>query len=381
MKKLHIIIYSELKEYGGGRETWLGYFLPKISKVFYKINVYALDIDESAEVNLISKIKVNNIEQYFVNSLGTKNYVNNVRKYLDNNISTGDICLMIGSVVEGSLTKYLKKKNVKQIIWIRSIAAVEISNRHGGWVYPMLTWIEKANLSRCDLVITNGMDTFEYYNKYWRKKQKNRKLICIPNAIDVERYIYNTDKWKSSAEIRAVFLGRFSQTKGLPIILSGVRKFNEIYPALKKRLSISFWGSGEFPNIDLPENVTVRGTAIRDEVPNILREAHIEFFMVLPSDKSSGGVSHSLLEGMASGCICICSDIPAYRQVIVNGDNGILVTPDSGSNLADILFKVCTMEKKELEKISLRARETARLYSIDNHVEKFIQSVIGHEKY
>lgn len=379
MKTMHIIIYSELKEYGGGRETWLGYFLPRVSKAFDKINIYALDIDGSADKNLVSKIKENNIEQYFVKKLGVKNYVESIKQYLDNKLNTGDICLMVGSIVEGFLTKYLRRKNVKQIIWIRSIAAVEISNRHGKWTYPLLSWIEKANLSRCDLVITNGVDTFQYYAKYWKKGNNDRALICIPNAVDVKKYICNTDKWNDFAEIRAVFIGRFSQTKGLPIILSGIRKFNEAYPDLKKRLSINLWGAGELPCIELPENVKVCGIALRDEVPNILHTTHIEFFMILPNDKSSGGVSHSLLEGLASGCICICSDIPAYRQVIVDGENGFLVKLDNGSNLSNILLKVCTMEKKKLEEIALRARETASLYSIDNHIDKFIQSVAEYE--
>ena len=68
------------------------------------------------------------------------------------------------------------------------------------------------------------------------------------------------------------------------------------------------------------------------------------------------GVSVSLVEAMASGCLCIVSDIQDNKEIIQDGHNGILFTTDDGEDLADALRRALSQPPPILSSISARAR-------------------------
>ena len=185
MSSLHLVIYSELKQYGGGRETWLSYFLPNIFGKFDSIKIYAIKKREENEKNLVESCGLE-ITCFYAERISFAKYISSTKKELKKNIKNGDICLMVGSIVEGSISPWLKRKyskSVKRVIWIRSIAAHEIANRHGKITYPLISLMEKRFLSTSNVIITNGNDTYNYYKSYLNSKSSS-KLIAIPNAVD-----------------------------------------------------------------------------------------------------------------------------------------------------------------------------------------------------
>ena len=53
--------------------------------------------------------------------------------------------------------------------------------------------------------------------------------------------------------------------------------------------------------------------------------ADAQWFLSLPESDS---VSVSVLEALAHGCIPLLSDLPANRELVRDGDNGLILPPD-----------------------------------------------------
>jgi glycosyltransferase involved in cell wall biosynthesis len=75
--------------------------------------------------------------------------------------------------------------------------------------------------------------------------------------------------------------------------------------------------------------------AIVPAVPDIgpyLRRAGV---VVLPS--LTEGLPNVLLEALATGCAVVATDLPGHREVVHNGDNGLLVSPSDVQSLKDAI--------------------------------------------
>ena len=84
---------------------------------------------------------------------------------------------------------------------------------------------------------------------------------------------------------------------------------------------------------------------------------------------SSDSTSVSLLEAMAYGCIPILSDIPANREWIIDGENGLLITQDLAVEKLDIL------KKKNIEIAEKNRKIIAEKAIFPNLISKFVNEV------
>jgi glycosyltransferase involved in cell wall biosynthesis len=72
-----------------------------------------------------------------------------------------------------------------------------------------------------------------------------------------------------------------------------------------------------------------------DEIANRIRLATLAL-----SVPSSDSASVSVLEAMACGVPVIASDLPAMREIITNGENGLLVPPGNSSALIQAILEL-----------------------------------------
>ena len=89
----------------------------------------------------------------------------------------------------------------------------------------------------------------------------------------------------------------------------------------------------------------------RNDMPNVLAQSHI---VCLPSYRE--GLPKSLLEAASCGRPIVTTDVPGCREVVRNGDNGILVQVRSSLALADALAKLIADPELRL-KMGQRGRE------------------------
>lgn len=170
----------------------------------------------------------------------------------------------------------------------------------------------------------------------------------------------------------AVFTGRLSKEKGLDSLLYAWRLVVDKVPEAHLLL---LGEGGEFRNVEAELR------HLRDEL-NLERVVHflgykanvVDYLLcsdvfVLPSYVE--GMSNSLVEAMGAGVAIVATDIPANRELIENGSNGILVPPGDAASLGAAMISVfqspglCQMlgdSAREKAKLSLDLKITTQKY-------------------
>ncbi|HJX72586.1 MAG: glycosyltransferase family 4 protein [Candidatus Deferrimicrobiaceae bacterium] len=167
-----------------------------------------------------------------------------------------------------------------------------------------------------------------------------------------------------------LYLGQLYPWKGVDVLIRALRFLEG------ERVTI-VGGEGErardLERLAVEEGVAgrveFRGTVPHAEVRKFLEEARVA---VLPN--LAGGVSRftsplKLFEYMAAGVPVVASDLPAFREVLRDGENAVLVPPGDPEALAAGIGRV--LEDEALaSRIAARAREEAAEYTWDRRAGK-----------
>jgi glycosyltransferase involved in cell wall biosynthesis len=136
---------------------------------------------------------------------------------------------------------------------------------------------------------------------------------------------------RSGASFVCLYAGSLSSMKGMGTLLAAARRLPEI----------DFLIVGGIPAPDLAshriaagQNVRFTGAVPPSAVPALLRTADV---LVLPHGAASASRYLSplkLFEYLAAGRAIVASDLPALREVLLDGQNAVLVPPDDAGALA-----------------------------------------------
>jgi glycosyltransferase involved in cell wall biosynthesis len=130
------------------------------------------------------------------------------------------------------------------------------------------------------------------------------------------------------------FVGRLAPQKGLDVLIEALRLLVDG----GVEASCVLVGEGEesarlaalVARRDLESRVQFAG--YRDDIPQVLAELDV---FVLPSRYEA--LPYSLLEAMAAGCAVVASDIGGNRDLLVDGETGLLVPAGDPHALAEVL--------------------------------------------
>lgn len=127
-----------------------------------------------------------------------------------------------------------------------------------------------------------------------------RGVRIIPNGIDTDEY-RGEDRRSGSG---VLFLGRDEPRKGLDVVLEAWPRVRARIPGAELRVAGASRSRG-------PEGVTFLG---RLDADTKVAELHRAAILAAPN---TGGESFGIVvvEGMASGCAVVASDLPAFRAV------------------------------------------------------------------
>lgn len=144
------------------------------------------------------------------------------------------------------------------------------------------------------------------------------RVLFIPNAVDTRAFAPPAEA-RAAADLPTIlFVGRLSPEKNLPLVIQAAA-------ALARPVRLRFIGSGPLAAalasqaaaagmpLELP------GVVPHEQLPDELRRADL---FVLAS--SSEGHPKSLLEALSCGCVCVGTDVEGIRDVIRDGENGLL---------------------------------------------------------
>jgi glycosyltransferase involved in cell wall biosynthesis len=165
-----------------------------------------------------------------------------------------------------------------------------------------------------------------------RSRVPQEQIAIVPNAIDVEQF--RVTRTRGDGPPVVGFIGRLDPVKRLPDLLRAVQELNG-------RVRLSVFGEGserprivsEISRLNIKDYVTLHGAVARPQ--EALGQIDL---LVLPSMAEGFGLV--LIEAMAAGVPVVATNVAGIRDVVVNGQTGILVPPGDPDELAVAIEKV-----------------------------------------
>ena len=169
----------------------------------------------------------------------------------------------------------------------------------------------------------------------------------IPNGIDVDFFSPDAEPIPELADgrPRVMFMGRFEPRKGLKFLLMAMAEIVRAVPDVELVvLGTGFLGYSykSYLPKEVQEHVRWVGLVPSEHRPRYLTSCDV-FCSPATGNESFGIV---LLEGMATKTPVVASDIPGYRSVMTENEQGLFVPPCDVSALAQAVIKL--LKDKEL---------------------------------
>lgn len=208
-----------------------------------------------------------------------------------------------------------------------------------------------------------------------RLSLKKQPFVCysgIPDAY-IENASLLVDKFNDLSTLKLCFVGRLVRYKNVDLLIKAISMCKNIPCQLDivgegaekeslMQLSVS---------LGVSDRVVFHGRKNRDEVLHIMKSSHL-FTMI-----SKGEVfGLTYLEAMIASCIPIGSIGEGIDGVIVNNENGYLVSPDDELGLFERIVEISKMSPDQLIRLASSAYATAVRFSDSNMAQLYLEHVM-----
>jgi len=199
------------------------------------------------------------------------------------------------------------------------------------------------------------------------------KLVGIPNGVNVARYHDGRDEPTPNEKTHAIYAGRLAYVKGVDVLLRAWAQVVDVHPA-----QLALLGEGQ-------ECAELRQLAAKlriehcidfvgdcDDIAPYLAQANV---YVQPS--RAEGLPNSVIEAMAAGLPIIATNVGGNRDLVVDGETGLLVESESPDELASAICSLCS-DRDNTQRMGKRAYDQiVEQYSIDNVVSRLLSLYSG----
>lgn len=185
----------------------------------------------------------------------------------------------------------------------------------------------------------NGIDTREFS----RIRVTENQIKCVRDRLNIRRddfvfvFVGRVVKDKGINELVSAFINMSAARPEIKLILVGPREplLDPLDAATEKRIA---------------ENPRIMETGWVDDVRPFLAVGDV---FVFPSYRE--GFPNVVIQAGAMGLASIVTDISGSNEIIISGENGVIVPPKDAAALADAMSVLFTDEDKR-KKMSVRAR-------------------------
>jgi glycosyltransferase involved in cell wall biosynthesis len=230
------------------------------------------------------------------------------------------------------------------------------------WYFWIDSWI--TNSFFVDKMVAVSENTRQFC--IYKEKINPQKLLTIYNGVDSEEYsplvpdrrqgqrdAFMKELGLNPDKIIVTSVGRLHEQKGYDILLRAIPDVVQVFQnvvflivgdgRMKEELNLLHQSLGL-------DNV-VYFLGIREDIPEILAVSDL---FVLPSRWE--GFPNALLEAMSAGLATVATAIDGSKELIEDGENGILVPLQYPDELGKAIIGLLEDEKKR-QKISIAARQ------------------------
>jgi glycosyltransferase involved in cell wall biosynthesis len=222
----------------------------------------------------------------------------------------------------------------------------------------------KSFLSRVKKIITVSENI---KNILKRKGISDQKIVCIPPAIDPEKFKPDIpqsqmrDKFGLEKDVIIVlYVGSWSRYKGVDIVIEGVKNLFNKFPELRLLLcwgSVTDDSSGRIRIIEKIRRLGLSSKVIElGMLPNVAEIMAASDIVVVPYLTTYGIADRpmTIVEAMACGKPVIATGVGGVREVVQNGVTGLIVNPGIPSEIENALY-ILIEDKDYAKQIGQRA--------------------------
>lgn len=217
-----------------------------------------------------------------------------------------------------------------------------VCTSHGGDLFGLRGALP-SRIKRWVLQRSHAVTVVSHYMREYLDEtlQPRNAVEVMSMGVDLQNRFVPVDGVARRAD-EVVFVGRLVEKKGVTYLLRAIARVQSRLP----RLQVRIVGDGplragleaEAAALGITDHVTFMGAVTQDRLPALYSAAAVA---VVPSVVTRSGDQEGLglvtVEALGCGCAVIASDLPAIRDVITPGENGLLVPPEDVDALADAL--------------------------------------------
>lgn len=199
------------------------------------------------------------------------------------------------------------------------------------------------------------------------------KGVVIPNPLKAGL----PAPFAGEREKSVVTFCRISRQKNLPLLIDAFALFHKAHPAYTLRIIGGSDGEeGRAVEAAAKEQIRTLGLSEAVMLQPFSANVHGDILRCAMYVNSSDfeGLSNAMLEAMAIGLPCVCTDCPAggARATIKNGENGLLVPMNDVSALATAMGRLAA-DPALAKKLSENAAALREELSLDAIAEKWLE--------
>jgi colanic acid/amylovoran biosynthesis glycosyltransferase len=183
----------------------------------------------------------------------------------------------------------------------------------------------------------------------------SEKLVYLPCAFDMDRYIY-TDHSKNKPVFLSV--GRFAETKSPHLTILAFNEVLKEIPNARLRMIGKDGGGDLFETchilvkaLKIEDKVDFLGILSPEQVYEEMKNARVfvQHSVTTPINEDKEGTPVSVMEAMACGLPVVATRHAGMAELIVSGENGILVEEYDYRTMAEAMVKVCLSDEMVYE--------------------------------
>lgn len=203
--------------------------------------------------------------------------------------------------------------------------------------------------------------------------REEENVFVIPNFAvlePAEQHVIPISSSKESKPLRILFARRFVRRRGIDVMI-------EVAEHFKGDQRFEFTFAGEGPALKKVQDLQTRlgNIEITSYKANESIKFHRNYDIAIIPTIGSEGTSFSLLEAMSAGLAVICTAVGGMTNIVLDGFNGLLVRPNSASDIINKLEELYA--NPALRRIlASRAEDTiAHAFSFDQWEHRWNQVI------
>lgn len=266
--------------------------------------------------------------------------------------------------IHGIIPAYIGKKifNKPTVVWFPWWWAKQIYGKNT-FLFLIASKVENILFNLVDKVFVSNKELHKVISSYI----KNDKLIdFLPNFINIDIF-YPKEYGINEKIIRIISIGTLKKRKNHLLLLKSVI---EIKKQINLPTKVTIIGDGPLKDFLLKYaeknsiDLEIISGISNSTVAKILNKHD---YFIFTTNKE--GNPKALLEAMASGLVCICTNVPGNNDIIIDGYNGFLCEKNPVS-IANILRGVLN-DVRLKNVIKRNARDCiVNNYSVQNIIKK-----------